>query len=333
MQNYAVSEVHGLCLAAAMNAGASQTVAQTLADATLEAELRGRRAVGLAHFFDFLHGFRAGSIDGTAIPDVAHDGCTVWVDARGGIPHTGFNAAGPLLVDIARKQGCAVFMQHNSYTAGELGYFTDHLAKQGLLAFASANSPALLAVGGSRQPVLGTNPMSMTAPLDEGPPLMIDQAASNVAYVSIREAARDGRPIPEGWAVDSDGTPTTEPLAALDGALLPFGGHKGANMAIMAEVLAGLAGGNWSVDAPSFLEGERSPGIGMFILVIDPTFRERSFPRRLRLHLERLQRNYGVRLPGRRGARAEPADGQKIPVPENLFEKLRDAARQSANVS
>lgn len=332
MHIHEVSEVHGLCVAAAMNAGASRSVAQTLADATLAAELRGRRAVGLVHFFDFVHGFRTGSIDGTASPVVTHDGCVVWANARGGIPHTGFNAAGPLLTDIARKQGCAVFMQHNSYTAGELGYFTDHLAKQGLLAFASANSPALLAVGESRRPVLGTNPLSMAAPLDEGPPLLIDQAASNVAFVSIREAARDGRTIPEGWAVDSDGTPTTEPLAALDGSLLPFGGHKGANVAIMAEVLAGLAGGNWSVDAPSFLEGDRSPGIGMFILVIDPTFGQRKFSSRLRLHLERLELNYGVRLPGRRTARTQPTDG-KIRLPEELFGQLLEAARQPAHAS
>lgn len=333
MPMHEVNAVKVLCIAAAMNAGATQHVAQILTEATLAAELRGRREVGLKHFLDFLQGFSSGSINGSAMPEVTHEGAMVWANADGGIPHTGFIEAGPMVVDIARRQGCAVFMQGNSYTCGELGYFTDYFARQGLLAFATANTPALLAVGGSTGPVLGTNPMSMAAPLDEGPPLLIDQATSNVAYVSIREAALNGKSIPDGWALDSAGSPTTDPSAALAGALLPFGNHKGANLAIMAEVFAGLAGGNWSLDAPSFLGAEQTPGIGMFILVIDPTFRQRGFPRRLRLHLDRLQGKHRVPIPGRRGKPTESTDDRQISVPEGLMARLRETTHRPTHIA
>jgi (2R)-3-sulfolactate dehydrogenase (NADP+) len=328
MTAHDVQALQELCIAAAVNAGASDTAAQALAEAIMAAELRGRSAVGLEHFFDFLHGFATGGIEGSAVPEITHKGAMVWADARGGIAHTGFKEASGTLAKNARRQGCAVFLQSNSYTCGELGYFTDYFAREGLLAFASANSPALLAPPGSRRPVLGTNPISMAAPLDQGPPLLIDQASSQVAYVSIRQAAQDGRPIPEGWALDAEGEPTTNPRLALDGALLPFGDHKGANIALMVEVLAGLAGGNWSVDAPSFLGGEGSPGIGMFLLVIDPNFGNRSFPRRLRIHLERMQEKYGVQIPGRRGTKAGSTDSQQIRVPKELYARLQEAASQ-----
>lgn len=326
MPMHDLHDLQNLCATAALNAGASNNVAQTLAEAVIAAELRGRPAVGLTHFFDFLHGLATGSINGSAVPEIVHQGSTVWADARGGIPHTAFNLANSLVSEIARKQGCAIFMQSNSYTCGELGYFTDQFAQDGLLALAAASSPALLAPGGSLHPVLGTNPMSMAAPLDEGAPFLIDQAASQVAYVSIREAAHDGRILPDGWAVDAVGKPTTNAQAALDGALLPFGGHKGGNLALMAEILAGMAGGNWSLDAPSFLDEERTPGIGMFMLVVDPTFRDQGFPRRLRVHLERLQQKYGVWIPGRRRTGRDSTDHQQVQVSPQLHERLLVAA-------
>ena len=160
------------------------------------------------------------------------------------------------LAKTARLFGVAIFTQRNAYTCGELGYFTGRLADEGLVSFAATNGPALLAGAGSTKPVYCTNPMSFAAPVEGGTPLVIDQSSSATAFVSVRKAAEEGREIPADWALDDAGRPTTDPTAAMQGALLAFGGNRGANIALMVEVLAaGLSGANWSLDAPSISEG------------------------------------------------------------------------------
>ncbi|MET3923095.1 Ldh family oxidoreductase [Arthrobacter sp. UYEF20] len=318
-----------LCRQAALEAGAAEAAASALADAIVHAELRGRPSVGVAHLFDYLAALESGAIDGMAVPRILVRGAIISCDARGGIPHAGFLQAFDTLLDVAGVHGCAVFMQHNSYTCGELGYFTDRLAEAGLVAFAAANSPALMAVGSSGGRVLGTNPISFAAPTGAQEPFLVDQASSETAFVAVREAAAAGKEIPAGWAVDSRGEPTTDASAALEGSLLPYGGHKGANMALVAEVLAGLAGGLWSVDAPPFTEGSASPEIGMTILAINPRFADAAFPQRLGAHLDRLSRDYQVRIPGRR---PEGTAGQGVlEIDSGQFERLQSAAQKNTN--
>ncbi len=102
-----------------------------------------------------------------------------------------------------------------------------------------------MAASGGRRPVFCTNPIAFAAPLPEGGALVFDQSTAASSLVGIRQAASDGRPIPEGWALDSSGNPTTDPQAALSGTLLAFGGRRGANIALMVELLAaGLTGAN-----------------------------------------------------------------------------------------
>ncbi len=135
----------------------------------------------------------------------------------------------------------------------------------------ATSGPALMTVPGAKAPVYCTNPIAFAAPLDQGPPLLIDQASSATAFVQLRHYAERGEPLPPGWAVDSAGEPTTDPKAALRGALLAFGGARGANIALMVEVMAaGLAGANWALDAPAFTSGDRSPGAGLLVIAITP---------------------------------------------------------------
>lgn len=141
-----------------------------------------------------------------------------------------------------------------------------------------------------------------------GTPVRVHCAASlsgSAAFVTIRQAAAEGTPLPAGWALDAQGRETMDAAEALRGALLPFAGHKGANQALMVEVLAGLAGGLWSLDAPPFLGGSTSPSIGLFVLAIDPEFTTPGFAERLRAHLERLERDHGCTSRG--GAALKPA--------------------------
>ncbi|MCW2950730.1 MAG: lactate dehydrogenase [Thermoleophilia bacterium] len=321
------SVIERLCQQAARAAGADEAAAAALADATVHAELRGRSVVGVSHLFDYLGALEGGAISRTAVPRMSVRGGLIRCDADGGIPHTGFVQALDTLHSVAGSLGCAVFMQHNSYTCGELGFFTDRLAEAGLISFAATNSPALMAVGSSGRPVLGTNAISFAAPTGAHQPILIDQASSETAFVAVREAAAAGKEIPAGWAIDSRGEPTTDARAALDGSLLPYGGHKGANMALIAEVLAGLAGGRWSVDAPSFTAGDASPETGMTLFVVDPGFADVAFPERLGEHLDRLSQDYQVRIPGRR-PRTKPEDGV-VEIDDGLFVRLQTAAQKT----
>ena len=320
-----------LCRAAAIGAGASEATAGALAAASVSAEAEGRSALGLSHFIDYLEAMVAGRLDGKAEPAISRPALAVFLsDARKGAAHTGFDLAFDDLVKAAKLFGIAVFAQKNAYTCGALGYFTNRLARQGLVALAATNGPALLAGSGGAKPVYCTNPLSFAAPAGDGPPLLIDQASSATAFVNIRKAARDGQEIPEGWAVDAEGNPTTDPAAAMKGALLAFGGERGANIALMVEVLAaGLTGDNWSLDAPSFMAGTENPGTGLFVLAIEPKLLDARFEQRMRDQIERLGAGYGVYVPGAGKAEAAArAAAVGLDVPTEVVKRISDFAER-----
>jgi (2R)-3-sulfolactate dehydrogenase (NADP+) len=324
-----LDQVSGLCRMAALGAGASEEAARSLAAATVAAEAEGNTAVGLSHLLDYLEALEAGRIDGRAEPVVTRPALALYLsDARRGIAHTGFDRTLDDLAKAAKLFGIALFAQKNSYTCGALGWFTGRLAERGLVALAATNGPALMAGAGSVKPVYCTNPLSFAAPLAGGPPLVIDQASSATAFVRIRETAEAGEAIPEGWALDDGGNPTTDPAAAMKGALLAFGGNRGANIALMVEMLAaGVTGANWSLDAPSFTEGSESPGTGLFVVAIEPKLFDPDFERRAGEQVERLRLRYGVHIPGRvRAEAAERAAARGVTVSKEVVQRISEFA-------
>ncbi|RST87080.1 Ldh family oxidoreductase [Aquibium carbonis] len=300
-----MADLESLCRDAAIAAGASIEAALSLARATVAAEAEGNRAVGLDHLPYYLDALAEGRIDGWAEPMIERPlPAIIHVDARGGTAHLGYDRAHDLLVEAARTCGIGLFAQRNAYTCGSLGTFVQRLAAEGLIGLAATNGPALMTVPGARAPVYCTNPLAFAAPMADGDTLLIDQASSQTAYVKVRDAAVRGDPLPEGWAIDADGHPTTDATAALKGALLTFGGARGANIALMVEVLAaGLTGANWSLEAPSITQGNRSPGTGLLVIAIQPQAFGAGFEDRLAMHARRLE-SEGVHLPGRSKAKA-----------------------------
>jgi (2R)-3-sulfolactate dehydrogenase (NADP+) len=279
--------------------GANDSIAASLANAVVSAEWAGSRAVGFAHLPDYLDGFLRGRISTCAEPTITSPAPALMrVDAHGGIAQLGFDRAFDQLVERANTFGVAVFSQVNNFTVGELGYYPRRLAEQGLVAIAVTNATAQMTTVESRQAVYGTNPMAFAAPTGRAKPFVLDQASSATAFVNVRQAAERGEAIPEGWAVDSNGAPTTDAQQAVKGLLLAFGGARGANIALMVEILAaGLTGGNWSIDAPSYARGTESPGVGLFVVAIKPDLLAPGFTERLRAQLDRLAA-LGVRIPG-----------------------------------
>src|SRR3984957_3805332 len=193
-------------------AGASDEAALALARATVSANAHGKGSSGFSHLMDYLIALRAGRIVGDAKPLITSPApAAIHCDARGGIAQAGFDLAFDSLCERARTFGLALFAQNGSYTTGELGYYPRRLTDSGLVAFAATSGPALMTVAGAKAPVYCTNPIAFAAPLDEGAPLLIDQASSATAFVQLRHYAERGEALPSGWAVDGEGQPTIDP--------------------------------------------------------------------------------------------------------------------------
>ncbi|NKN39692.1 Ldh family oxidoreductase [Agrobacterium sp. a22-2] len=328
----AYAEIEALVREACTARGMTDAVAQSLAAAVVSAEASGNRAVGLSHLLDYLKALEHGRIDGQAAPQITSPAAAlIKIDARRGIAQYGFDLAVDDLTARAKNFGIALLSQHNSYTTGELGYYPWRLAKAGLAAIAVTNGPALMTVPGGRKPVYCTNPLAFAAPRANGPPLLIDQSSSSTAFVNIRAAAAAGTRLAEGWAVDAQGQPTTDAGEALKGALLTFGGSRGANLALMVEVMAaGLSAANWSIDAPGFEAGVGSPGAGLVIIAIKPALLDPAFETRLDEQLRRLS-GEGVHVPGRdKAARLDEASTTGLRVSRKLVETLRSPIADAA---
>lgn len=320
-----LADVRTLAHDACMACGASPAVATSLVAATLSAARSGPPGMGFPHLLDYLRSLCEGRIDGEAEPRIEQPlPAMIVADARGGIAQRGFDLACATLEEQARTLGIAVFTQRNSYTSGELGYYVRRLALDGLIGIAATNGPALMAASPGNPRVFCTNPLAFAAPVaPPGHPLVIDQAASATAFVNIIRAAAEGRAIPEGWAIDDEGVATTDPDKALGGALLPFGGYRGANVALMVEVLsAGLSGASWSLDAGDFRSGDRSPGTGLTVIALAPAAVDPAFAARLGGHLRRL-RELGVHVPGRRAGNRPLDDAGTVDIGRADLEALR----------
>lgn len=328
MPRLTIEQARSLCADALRRAGAAPAPAASLARALIDAEASGQQHLGIAHLPDHLDAIRQGRIRGDAEPVLSRPAPAVIAsDAGAGIAQLGFDMAFDDLVAAARTFGLALFSQHNAYTCGALGWFAARLAREGLVAIAATNGPALLAGSGGSRPVFCTNPLAFAAPRAGGTPLLIDQASSETAFVNIRKAARDGRPLPPGWALDAEGMPTTDAGEAAKGALVAFGGARGANIALMVEVLAaGLTRANWSLDAPAFSSGAQSPGSGLLVIAIDPKVLDPDFDARLDAQLDRLESGYGVHVPGKaKEAARRAAIAEGIDIDGALLERLANS--------
>ncbi|MBK0397600.1 Ldh family oxidoreductase [Limibaculum sp. M0105] len=330
-ETLSLDAARALLTRAAIGAGARETVARSIANAAVAAEAEGLPTVGVSHFLDYLSSLEAGRIDGQAEPDISRASPVVLrSDAGGGVAHLGFDRVFEELIEVARSFGVAVFAQKAAYTCGQLGYFANRLAERGLVALAATNGPALLAASGTTASVFCTNPIALAAPRGDGT-LLIDQSSSQTAFVNIRRAAEAGEPIPEGWALDAEGNPTTDPVAAMAGALLPYGGARGGNMALMVELLAaGLTGANWSLDAPSIIEGNASPMTGLLVVAIAPEATGGAgMAQRLDAWAARVEA-MGGHIPGqRRQAVLAKAEAEGITIGAEVLERIRSYTAES----
>jgi (2R)-3-sulfolactate dehydrogenase (NADP+) len=303
--------------------GCSVENARSVAHALVAAEADGLKGHGLSRVPIYLQMMRSGKIDGKARPVMARPSPAVLaIDAACGFAYPAIDCAVAKLPELASKQGIAVASIHRSNHCGAAGLPCELLARRGLVALLFANTPGAIAPWGGGHAVFGTNPIAFAAPIDGRNPAVVDLAMSKVARGLIVAAKQRGETIPEEWALDRDGNPTTDPEKALQGTMLPLGGAKGGVLAFMVEILAAcIPGANLAFEASSFLDAEGPPpATGQLMLAIDPrVFGHSRFAERMAKLVAAIERQSGARLPGaRRHAKRAIAARDGIVIPSEI---------------
>ncbi len=285
--------------------------ASLVARALVAAEADGLKGHGLARVPTYAAQARNGKVDGFAQPTSTQPRPgLVAIDARHGFAYPALEIAIGRLPALARRNAIAAASIRRSHHCGAAGHPLERLADTGLVALMFANTPAAIAPWGGSQALFGTNPIAFACPLPGRAPIVVDLSLSKVARGNILAAKQKGERIPEGWALDAAGRPTTDPDAALAGTMVPAGDAKGTALALMVELLAGgLTGANFAAEASSFLDAEGPPpGTGQLIVAFDPAAFG-SDPVRFAALASSIERQAGARLPGKRrlDARARAA--------------------------
>lgn len=309
----------------------SDANAATVAEALVAAEIDGQGGHGLARVPSYAAQARAGKVDGHAVPVVERVAPAVLrIDAAHGFAYPAFDRLVGELPALAREAGIALATVHRSHHFGQAGRHCERLAEQGLAALAFTNSPGAIAPWGGRRGLFGTNPIAFSAPRAGAPPLLVDLALSIGARGKIMAAQRSGEPIPEGWALDVEGNPTTDPFAALPGTMIAIGGAKGAALALMVEVLtAALAGAGFAFEQSSlFTPDGAALELGQTVIAIDVGRPSGGrFAERLETLIGAIEAEPGARLPGSRRleARARAASDGLV-VDGGLMAEIRALA-------
>lgn len=319
MPTLSLSETEDLVAAALVRCRTSEANARSVARALVAAEVDGLKGHGLSRVPTYAAQAQAGKVDGFATPASERPRPGVLaVDAAHGFAYPALDRAVAELPAPTREQGLAAAAIRRSHHAGAAGLPVERLAQAGLVAMLFANTPAAIAPWGGSTGVFGTNPIAFACPVPDAAPIVVDLSISKVARGNILAAKQRGERIPEGWALDREGKPTTDPDAALQGTMLPLGDAKGTALALMVELLAaGLTGANFAAEASSFLDAEGPPpGTGQLILAFDPAaFGGEGALARFGRLAEAIEAQPGARLPGsrRRALRAAAArDGLTV---------------------
>lgn len=326
-----LDEVAELAGKAFISHGVSTEQARAVVDTVTAAERDGCQSHGLFRVPGYLASVRSGKVVPDAVPVVTNLAPgVIKVDGAGGFSPLAIERGRAPLVELARSQGIAAEAITNAHHFAAVWPEVEALADQGLVAFAFVSSMSFVAPAGGTKALYGTNPMAFGWPRAGAPPLVFDQSSSASARGEILLHLRDGLSLPDGWGIDADGHPSNDPASVLAGAQLPFGGYKGAAIALMVELLAGaLVGEVFSFEATERDNHDGGPSSGgELIVAIDPSRCVDATRRHDQLgHAERLFARIldqeGTRLPSdRRYANRLRTPSEGVEIPSSLHEEL-----------
>jgi delta1-piperideine-2-carboxylate reductase len=310
--------------------GFAREVAAPIAQTIAACERDGTLSHGLLRLPGYIEAVRSGWADGTVAPQIVSTSPSMLVmDARNGFTHLALAQSRDDLAQRAAATGCAILLIRNAHHFAALWPDIEGFAEQGHVAMACVTSRARVVGWGGGKPVFGTNASAFATPRAGGPPVVWDQAASVMSQGELLRAMREGRRIPEGIGVDAHGQPTTDPKAILEGgALMPFGGVKGASIAFMIEVLASaLTGSPFGFESPP--PGALPSKCGEFVMVIDPRRAGADMGTRVEALVGAIRSAGSEHVPGsRRAARRAAATNEGIPLDAHSLEILHRFSKE-----
>jgi (2R)-3-sulfolactate dehydrogenase (NADP+) len=329
MPTLTLIQAQGLVVRTLTRCNTDSENARSVARALIAAECDGLKGHGLSRVPMYARQAKVRKIDGAATPFVTRPRPgLIAIDATNGFAFPAIELAEEALPEAARSQGIAAAAIRRSSHCGAAGHPVERLAEKGLVALMFVNTPGAMAPWGGSRAVFGTNPVAFACPLPGRAPLVIDLSLSKVARGNIMAAKQRGETIPEGWALDATGAPTTDPDAALGGTMLPMGDAKGTVLALMIELLAaGLTGANFAAEASSYLDAEGPPsGTGQLILAFDPAAFGGDALARFGMLASSIEAQKGARLPGMRRLKArEKAKAEGLTISDKLMEEIEAA--------
>ncbi len=324
-----LDEAYDLAYRILRHNGFSEPHAAAVARNTVNGERDGCASHGLYRIPGCVQTLRVGKVSPDAQPRLQDSApALVKVDAAGAFSLLAWEKALPLLVEKTRQCGIAALAINRCVHFSALWADIEPLTEQGLVALACTPSHAWVAPAGGTTPLFGTNPLAFGWPRPGKAPFIFDMATSAAARGEIDLHRRAGKSVPPGWGLDSAGRETTDPAQILEGAMLPFGGHKGSALAAMVELIAGpLIGDMTSQESLDFDAGAGGlPYGGELIIAMDP---QRFLGDEANAHLARSETLFGAmtaqgaRIPGERRHRERArSEVEGVTIPAALYQEI-----------
>ena len=251
--------------------GENESNASLVADCLVKADMRGIFTHGTYLLVTMFERIQAGMLNiPTKITLLKEKEAVSLIDGGNGLGQLAARRAMEISIEKAKKSGIAVTSVKNTNNISFLGYYADLASQQGMIGIAASNAAPSMAPWGSTEAFIGTSPFSVSIPAKEKRPIILDMSSSIVARGKIRKASRNKEKIPLGWAIDSEGTPTSNPEEALKGTLLPIAGPKGSALAVVIDVICGLlSGSQYGPKVKTFHKLEGPTGVGAICMAMD----------------------------------------------------------------
>jgi LDH2 family malate/lactate/ureidoglycolate dehydrogenase len=311
--------------------GVGEQDATRAAHIIVRTSLRGIDTHGLARVPTYIQQLLSGHSRPAARPRISTGNGFHHCDGDGALGQLAASTAMNECIRHARGTAMAACTVNNSGHMGALGLYALQASEQGLVAMICQRTPPIMALPGSTARAIGNNPIAFSLPVPGRVPLVFDMASSNVARGKVMTAIREKSPsIPEGWAIDAAGSPTTDPLAALAGAMLPMSGHKGIGLAMLVECLAGsLSGAEADIPEQALLPSGGAARASAFLLVLNPDLicGRNAFDNNVTQWANHYITASGsqARYPGERQAQCETQRLQRgLPIDAELLKELED---------
>jgi LDH2 family malate/lactate/ureidoglycolate dehydrogenase len=341
-QRFSIDALVAFSRDALMACGVPERDAAIAADQMTEADRTGFDAHGIFRLGMYVKTLKSGRVNPKAnIKVLQRSPATALVDGDDGIGHLVMTTCTNLAIELARGAGIGWVGARNSNHAGAAGIYAEMPTRHQMVGiYAAVSTINNMGPWGGGEAMIGTNPIAIGIPAGNEPPVVLDIATSIASFGNIRRYAAQGKPIPEGWVISGDtGAPITDATKAHEGVLLPIGGHKGAGLALIIGMLAGvLNGAAFGRDVKDMVGPGNDPtNTGQFVVAIDVArfLPPEMFAAEVDRHLgelrgsKRLPGVDAIRMPGEdRARRRRERLANGVAIPPNLVKQLDTLAAE-----